>query len=356
MIRTYGRRPSPRWLWLLVLFLGFAAGIAMGLLVSWELWPVEYTDVAPDSLKTSHREEYIVLISMAYAYDQDIKLARARLAGFGDPAAMGPEIVTLAERYDDQGENTEHIQALTALAHEFGSYRAALATYLPDTTPIPTWTPWPTATSTDLPTATPTETPVPTPTQTATPTPTQTPTQTPTHTSTPTSTPTETPTPVPTQTATASATPEPTLTRTATPLPTATPSPSATPTRTPRPTFTPTSTPVPGPRYRVVDQSRVCEGEGGELMITVLNAEGQQVPNVELFIRWSSGEDRFFTGLKPEFGVGYADYALEKGETYQVSIVVDSDVAQGITADACVDAGQLASWHVVFQWTDGSRP
>ena len=91
-------------------------------------------------------------------------------------------------------------------------------------------------------------------------------------------------------------------------------------------------------------------------MVMVLDAGGGQVPNAELFIRWGSGEDRFFTGLKPEFGEGYADYTMEKGETYQVSIVVDSDVAQGIAADACTGTDQLASWHVVFQWTDGSRP
>jgi hypothetical protein len=350
MIRTYERRPTQRWLWLLVLLLGIAAGIAVGLFVSWELWPVEYTDVAPDSLKASHREEYIVLVSMAYSYDQDIKLAQARLASLGDLGAIGLEIVTLAERYADQRGNTQHIQALTALGREVGSYRAALATYLPDTTPIPTWTPWPTATPTDLPTATgtPTETPVPTPTHTPTPLPTLTPTDLPT--ATPTSTPTQTPTPVPTQTATASATFEPTPTHTATP------SPTATSTRTPRPTLTPTLTPVPGPRYRVVDQRRVCEGVGGELMITVLDADGGQVPNAELFIRWSSGEDRFFTGLQPEFGEGYADYTMKKGETYQVSIVVDSDVAQGITAEPCAGTDQLASWRVVFQWTAGSRP
>ena len=42
--------------------LGLGAGIGIGLLVSWIVWPVEYTDVAPDSLHPLHREEYIVLI------------------------------------------------------------------------------------------------------------------------------------------------------------------------------------------------------------------------------------------------------------------------------------------------------
>jgi hypothetical protein len=81
------------------------------------------------------------------------------------------------------------------------------------------------------------------------------------------------------------------------------------------------------------------------------------MPNVEFLIRWSTGEDRFFTGLKPEIGVGYADYALEAGESYQVGIVgTESDVAQGIVADACGEGGALASWEVVFQLSGEASP
>jgi hypothetical protein len=88
-------------------------------------------------------------------------------------------------------------------------------------------------------------------------------------------------------------------------------------------------------------------------MVVVLDAEGEPQPNVELFIRWSSGDDHFFTGLKPEIGAGYADYDLTKGETYQVEVVVDSEVAQGIVADVCAGGERLASWYLVFQWSGG---
>jgi hypothetical protein len=93
---------------------------------------------------------------------------------------------------------------------------------------------------------------------------------------------------------------------------------------------------------------------GGQLRITVLDAEGEQQPNVELLIRWSDGEDRAFTGLKPQVGVGYADFAMEQGQIYQVGVIgIQSDVAQGIVADECV-AGEvgkqeLASWEIMFR-------
>jgi len=91
-------------------------------------------------------------------------------------------------------------------------------------------------------------------------------------------------------------------------------------------------------------------------MVTVLDADGQPKPNVELFIRWSGGDDHFFTGLKPEIGAGYADFTMEKGETYQVEVVMQSDVAQGIVADVCEGKDHLASWYVVFRWNGETSP
>ena len=85
----------------------------------------------------------------------------------------------------------------------------------------------------------------------------------------------------------------------------------------------------------------------------MLNTEGEQQPNVELLVRWSDGEDRVFTGLKPEVGAGYADFTMEQGQNYQVGVIgMESDVAQGIVADECSDGAggtRLASWEIVFR-------
>jgi hypothetical protein len=110
------------------------------------------------------------------------------------------------------------------------------------------------------------------------------------------------------------------------------------------------------PRYEVVDLDRTCDVRGGQLMIMVLNAEGQQQPNVELLVRWGARDDHFYTGLKPEVGPGYADFTLEKDQAYQVVVVgAESQVAQDIVADTCAGKGYLASWQVVFQW-NGPAP
>ena len=91
------------------------------------------------------------------------------------------------------------------------------------------------------------------------------------------------------------------------------------------------------------------ESKSGLLRITVLDAAGLPLPNVELLIRWQDGEDRFYTGLKPEQGAGYADYVLAAGKSYQVGIVGQaSDVAQGIVAELCAD-GVRSGWTLVYR-------
>ena len=312
MIRVPERPRPPIWWLLLALVGGVVAGIALGLAISWGLWPVEYVDVAPASLRPSHREEYLVLVSLAYAYDRDLGLAKMRLAGLGQPDA-GAEVATLAERYAAEGGNVRYIRSLALLAGALGYHRSALAAYLPEATvsvgpaPMPTWT------------ALPTETP--TPTETSTPLP------------------TDTPTPIPTDTPHLTRTPMPTQTLRHTPVVT----PHA-------PTPTPTVTPTPEPRFVVSERRRLCtELPPGVLAVTVLDDKGEPLPNAELLVRWEGGEDYFFTGLKPERGVGYADFAMQEGVEYRVVVVgMESEVAQRIVADRC-DGGRVASWRVVFR-------
>jgi hypothetical protein len=121
---------------------------------------------------------------------------------------------------------------------------------------------------------------------------------------------------------------------------------------TPRATWTPTLMPTPEPRFDVVQMRRRCDLTQEQLMVMVLDAEGQQLPNVELLVRWDGGEDRFVTGLKPDIGLGYADFDLERGHTYQLAVIgAASQLVQNIAAETCEGTSHLASWQVMLQWT-----
>jgi hypothetical protein len=302
---------------------GLLAGGGLGLLVSWVIWPVEYTDVAPDSLYAAQRQEYILLIAQSYAYEHDLDAAQARMAALGDEGTVSGEIAALAERYVQQEPGSPYTKPMAQLALDLGHDRTVLVAYVFGVTPNATWTPAPT------------ETPAPTSTETAVPT----------------------ETPVPTATTPPTWTPAPTAAATPTFLPTWTPSPTPRPTVTPLPTWTPTVTPTPEPRFDVVEMKRRCDLTQEQLMVLVRDEKGEQLPNVELLVRWDGGEDRFVTGLKPDVGLGYADFGLARGRSYQLAVIgAPSQIVQPIVAETCEGTSYLATWQVLLQWTGEPEP
>jgi len=315
--------------------LGLVVGGGLGLLVSWVVWPVEYTDVAPDSLYPAQRQEYLVLIAQDYAYEHDLEAAQVRLAALGDPASVSGEVAALAERYVQEEPSSAYTAPLAQLALDLGYDRTVLAAYIFGVTPIATWTPAPTGTQLSASTPVPPSTPAPTPTETPVSTETPIPTATP-----------QPPTPAPTGTATLMPTP----------LPTWTPSRTPRPTSTSLPTWTPTVTSTPGPRFDVVEIKRRCDLTQEQLMVMVRDAEGEQLPNVELLVRWDGGEDRFVTGLKPDVGLGYADFGLERGRSYQLVVIGAPSQVQKIVAEPCEGTSYLATWQVLLQWTGEPEP
>ena len=81
----------------------------------------------------------------------------------------------------------------------------------------------------------------------------------------------------------------------------------------------------------------LCEEDsttnGGLLRIYVRDRIEQGVPGVKITVIWSGGTDTFFTGLKPEFDPGYADFHSSLGHLDMVFIYMGND---------CHDADLLA--------------
>jgi len=44
------------------------------------------------------------------------------------------------------------------------------------------------------------------------------------------------------------------------------------------------------------------------------------VPGMEVWLTWSAGSDRAVTGLKPDYGPGYADFEVDGGTAYAISL------------------------------------
>jgi hypothetical protein len=294
---------------------GVVLGLAVGLFITWQVWPVEYYDTDPIDLRQEHKDDYVVMIAAAYAQDGDLEGASARLEelGFDEPTKV---VLGLFQRYGDAGYIGE-TSSLARLAYDLGIEDVALLPYIeqPTATPEPTDTPEPTATETAAP-------PPP---------------------------PTVTPTEVP---------PEPTATATETP-PEATPTatePPPTPTNTPAapPEDTPTPTVAVDFDYQLVERSDLgctSDGDGDYILVQVNDENGRGVAGVQVLVKGPGVEDSFFTGLKPEVDPGFADFLVTTPDTYTVEVMDgDSQVARGLTFDDdCPSATPHRSWRVVFR-------
>jgi hypothetical protein len=125
---------------LIALFVGVATGLALGLTLTWLVWPVQYYDTDPVDLRPEHKEDYIVLVGASYAIDGDLARAEARLAKL-EEKEIGSMVAGLAERYLREGRDVEETRGLAKLADALDVSTSAMLVYIATPTPLPTFTP-----------------------------------------------------------------------------------------------------------------------------------------------------------------------------------------------------------------------
>lgn len=260
------------------LLTGLILGLGFGLLYSWVISPVRYVDTQPSSLRSDFREQYRALIAAAYLSNGDLERAKARLALLADPE-IAKTIAIQAQLAQDRAGPDSEKNGLELLA-------AALTSgAIPPTVIV-----LPSSTPTAEPALTETSTPVVSLNEGATAT-------------------------------SVSGTPQ----ATRTPAPTTTPLPSRTP------------SPTPGAPFILQEQNLVCDPSITQPLIQVetLDAAMQPVPGVEIIVTSDQGEDHFFTGLKPEIGLGYADYAIQPDVRYRVRLAEGGEPVSDLATQEC---------------------
>ncbi len=286
------------------LLTGLLIGLALGVLYGWVVAPVSYTDTEPHTLRDDLKDEYRLLIALAHLANRDIPRAQTRLALLQDDNPAD-SLAAQAQRANAAGRSPEEVRALGQLAAVANAPAPGIPTAVPLTVyPTPSDTPPATATLPPAASATPTRTPVgnsPTPRNTATPAITGTITVT--------------------------------VTATRTPTPTSTALPSPTPTATPG-TFILDS--------RILACSTTFTGP--LLIVRTFAKNGNGVPGVEIILNWLDQEEHFFTGLKPEFGLGFADYQMTPGLTYTLRLADGSQLIPDITAEQCDPGNGILIW------------
>ena len=115
--------------WFVAIAAGGLAGVALGLLVGWVLWPPQYVDAEPALLNPDQKTLYIELIGLAYAQERNLNVARARLRALQDPDIVG-RIEMLAVELLTAGTEPATGRALAMLAQALGANSLPLADYL----------------------------------------------------------------------------------------------------------------------------------------------------------------------------------------------------------------------------------
>ncbi len=115
------------------------------------------------------------------------------------------------------------------------------------------------------------------------------------------------------------------------------PGPSPSP---PGTTQRPTATHTPMPAYRLQSLQKVCDRNmlSPQIQVLVLNADGEGVPGVEVLIIWDEGEDHFYTGMKPELGLGYGDFTMEVDITYTLHLASAFQSVTPLRSEECAIA------------------
>lgn len=277
------------------LIVGLLLGVGLGLFYAWGVNPVVEFDTEPWQLRDADKAHYIVAIMLDYSYDSDLDHAVDRLLALrlkGDPIqAVADAACQLASSgYVESNSGLRAIRAMMTFYQLQGKQGCA-------------------------------DTLIPAPEMR--------------------------PTPAPAVVAV---------------QPTATFIPPATKTATPQGPVLPTATPFQllaptasvGSDFVAVNVSTFCDADrSGLIEVFVQDAGGSGLPGQQVRVRWDSGEDRFYTGLKPERDAGYADFAMTAGTGYVVDMPGRSEpTANPVSAVRCTandGSSALISYRVVFR-------
>lgn len=296
------------------LLTGLILGAALGLIFAWLIAPRNYADTSPASLQAEFKDQYRLMIALAYQVNGNLPRAQARLDLLRDEdpvLVLNEQAQRALAEGSLPGASPREAQALGSLAVALGQGGAtpnpASVSLTPGVSPSPSENPPPSLTASPTAASPDPVTPV-TPTAPLSPTPAG-------------------------ETATLAVTRTPGTA--GTPLPTR------------------TSTPTQGAPFVLQDRTFSCDQDVAEPLLIVLaeSASGQPLSDVEAVVNWEGGEDHFFTGLKPELGLGYADFLMTPGVVYALRLADGGQPISDLTPAECeTTRGERywGSWVLLF--------
>lgn len=116
----------PRWLQILLAAL---LGLIIGLFYGWRIAPVEYVDLAPNTLRADYRADYVLMVAEAYQQESDLDLAARRLASLG--SAHPAEIIEENLSAKQSGYTQDEKDLINDLLGEIRAWQPSLVEETP---------------------------------------------------------------------------------------------------------------------------------------------------------------------------------------------------------------------------------
>ena len=105
----------------LYLLTGLLIGAAIGLLVGYRIFPVQFFDIAPVSLHEDFRQDYLVTVGMAYHADKDIGRAYSRMSQMTSPIDID-ELRAMSLKIEDNADNRGYYEQIRSFINDLQSY------------------------------------------------------------------------------------------------------------------------------------------------------------------------------------------------------------------------------------------
>ena len=282
------------------LLTGAVLGVAFGLLYSWVISPVEYVDAPPYALRADFKDEYRALVAAAYLYSNDLLRAEDRLAQLKDDDTA-QTVAMQAQQALAEGHSEEEVKALGMLAIALSKGVVPIASSVASTQVTNSVSITSSSSSTPIllqSTASPVGSQPANPIQTIT-------------------------------------MPAPQITYTTVPLNMVTPS--------------PTQVSI----FLLKENKLICNLNQIDplIKVEVQDLAGNPIPSIEIVVTWDGGQDHFFTGLKPELSLGYADFQMIPEVVYSLRLGNGGQPVDDLTAAECIaDDGSRywGSWMLTF--------
>lgn len=106
---------------------------------------------------------------------------------------------------------------------------------------------------------------------------------------------------------------------------------------------------IPPELFVLTNKQEICDEQVSEpiIVIQIKDQAGKPVAGIPITISWQGGEEHFYTGLKPEKGLGYADYTLNSENGYSLYLGETGATLRDIYAVQCRDPKGNSYWGVL---------